>query len=286
MHFFGFSRNKKQFAGFVALFVVVLLLSILSQLPANWVLSKPFIKQAIEQKINPSQKLKILASRGTIWQGEVDLAIEKHVANNAKSASAISIGKIAWDLNLASLLITKLSADIDWQLGQSTLSAEVSTGIFSSMETRNLHVSDVNGVINLKDLMPKLAFKKVAESPITQNLAGLVGINHVEAEYLLQARWFSALESDFQIDELSVMNNVFPTLNLKANLQEERIKARLNGQKTGWQLNGTASLNKSYAYHLDLNLKATSEKELPDWAFLLQKKSAVNYVTKLQGRLF
>jgi len=286
MNYFRFNRSNKHVFGLIILFVAVLLLSILWQLPASWVLSKPAIKNAIEQKVNASQKLKITASRGTIWQGEADLAIENRSEKNGVSQDAFSVGKVSWKLHPMSLLLTKLSADIHWQLGQSALVGNVSMGVFSSAEKRKIHLSNAKGRIDLKDLMPKLKFNKITESPFTQNIQGQISFNYLDAEYIVQTRWFNALKSEIQVDGLLVMNNVFPRLDIQTDIEDESIQARLSGQQTNWNLHGTASLNRSYSYLLNLNLKVDSEKNLPDWAFAMQKKSALNYVTELQANLF
>ncbi|BCN94320.1 hypothetical protein THMIRHAM_21050 [Thiomicrorhabdus immobilis] len=286
MRTFRLGRKKRKIIGVASLFIVALFFSILSQLPANWLLSNPIVKSTIEQKINLTQNIKILASRGTVWQGEVDLAIEQKDSKIMATSNVIPIGKVSWDLQIMSLFITKLSADISWEFGQSVVSGELSTRVFSSIQSRKIHLSGVSGVVNLKDVISKLPVNKITASPIAPSLVGLVSINHLETEYLVQTKWFRVLQSAIQIDDLVVMNNKFPTVNLQVELQDERIQSRLDALQAGWKLDGVASLNKSYAYRLDLNLKADSEKELPDWAFLMQRKSAVNYVAKLQGRLF
>jgi len=274
--------SKKQAGLFALLFIAAVVISIVVQLPANWLLSQPSIKSAIERDINTTQQVKITASRGTIWQGELDLAIDDRAKGNGK----IPLGSVAFDLNLLSLLWADFSADIHWQLANSTLITTADIGLLSSSENRSVQLSDTQGGIKLDELMAKFDLPNLSQMPALQNLTGLVVVNQLDLVYGLNKRWFSALNADLQVDGLSVLNNDFPPIKLDATLQEKGVIANLNSEHKNWQLTGNGSLNPKKLYRFDLSVKASSADSLPDWAFLMRKKSAANYVAKFQGRLF
>ena len=274
--------SKKQIGLFALLFIVAVMISVVAQLPASWLLSQPSIKSAIERDINKTQQIKITASRGTVWQGELDLAIHNRVTTNGK----VSLGTVAFDLNLLSLLWADVSADIHWQLADSNLTSTADLGLLSSAENRSIELSDTQGVIQIDELLAKLNMPSLSQIPALQNLAGLVAINQLDFVYGLNSHWFSELNADLQVDGLSVLSNDFPSIKLDATLQEKGIIANLNSEHKAWQLTGNGSLSPKKLYRFDLSVKANSADSLPDWAFLMKKKSAANYVAKFQGRLF
>lgn len=274
--------SKKQMGLFALLFIAAVMISVVVQLPANWLLSKPSIKSAIERDISQTQEIKITASRGTVWQGELDLALNNRTTGNGK----VPLGTIAFDLNLLSLLWADFSADIHWQLANSNLTTTAGLDLLSSAENRSIEMSDTQGVIKLDELIAKLNMPNLSQMPVMQNLAGLVVINQLDLVYGLNSRWFSELNADVQVDGLSVLNNDFPPIKLDAALKEKGIIVSLNSEHKSWQLTGNGSLNPKKLYRFDLSVKANSADSLPDWAFLMKKKSAANYIAKFQGRLF
>lgn len=285
--------NKRKTAGLSVIFLVALLLSVIVQLPASWVLSQPTIKSAIEQRINSNSNLHILASRGTIWQGEVDLAIQTQNTrpgnlSSIKSSSAsnvISIGSLNWNWRLTSLLFNNIKMNLNWTLNQSNLTGLVSTQVFAAHAKRTIVFTDVSGVADLNHLIQKIPTLDISQLPMLQNLTGQVGVNELVGEYQLSENWFKSFTANLQVDSLTVMNNAFPRLAINATLEKDKIMARINGQQSSWSLTGAATLNKRLAYQVDFNLNAQSDNDLPDWAFLMRKKSATNYVSKLQGKL-
>lgn len=293
--------NKRKTAGLSVIFLAAFLLSVIVQLPASWVLSQPSIKSAIEQKINPNSSLHILASRGTIWQGEVDLAIQAYQTQITRPGNldsiksdltlnsannVISLGSLSWNWQLSSLFLNNIRMKLNWILNQSNLSGLVSTHLFATDDARTIEFTKVMGVTDLNHIIQKIPKSEMSQFPVLQNLAGLVNVNELAGEYQLKQNWFKSFTANLQVDSLKVMNNVFPRMTIKASLEKEKIMARINGQQKSWSLTGAASLNQRLAYQVDFNLNSQSENALPDWAFLMRKKSATNYVSKLQGRFF
>jgi len=274
--------SKKQIGLFALLFITAVMISVVVQLPANWLLSQPSIKSVIERDINKTQQVKITASRGTIWQGEIDLALHNRTTANGK----VSLGTVAFDLNLLSLLWADMSADIHWSLADSTLTTTADIGLLSSAENRSIQLSYTQGVIKLDELLAKLNMPNLSQMPALKNIAGLVVVNQLDLVYGLNSRWFSELNANVQVEDLSVLNNDFPPIKLDAALQEKGVIANLNSEHKNWQLTGNGSLSSKKLYRFDLSVKASSADALPDWAFLMRKKSAANYVAKFQGRLF
>ncbi|WEJ62514.1 type II secretion system protein N [Thiomicrorhabdus lithotrophica] len=274
--------SKKQIGLFALLFIAAVMISIVVQLPANWLLSQPSIKSVIERDINQTQQIKITASRGTIWQGEIDLALHNRTATNGK----VSLGTVGFDLNLLSLLWANMSADIHWYLAGSTIATTADLGMLSSSDNRSIELSDTQGVIKIDELLAKLNMPSLSRIPALQNIAGLVAINQLDLVYGLNSRWFSELNADLQVDGLSILNNDFPPIKLDAAFQDKGIVFNLNSEHKAWQLTGNGSLSPKKLYRFDLSVKANSADSLPDWAFLMQKKSAANYIAKFQGRLF
>jgi len=274
--------SKKQIGLFALLFIAAVMISIVVQLPANWLLSQPSIKSVIERDINQTQQIKITASRGTIWQGEIDLALHNRTATNGK----VSLGTVGFDLNLLSLLWANMSVDIHWYLADSTITTTADLGMLSSSDNRSIELSDTQGVIKIDELLAKLNMPSLSKIPALQNIAGLVAINQLDLVYGLNSRWFSELNADLQVDGLSILNNDFPPIKLDAAFQDKGIVFNLNSEHKAWQLTGNGSLSPKKLYRFDLSVKANSADSLPDWAFLMQKKSAANYIAKFQGRLF
>jgi len=123
------------------------------------------------------------------------------------------------------------------------------------------------------------------DARLMSKLPGLVSVNQLNGIYGLNKQWFTELDADLQVDNLSVMNNAFPAIKIQAGLERDKVLARITRQHQNWSLNGAASLTQQLAYSVDFNLNTQSEAVMPDWAFLMRKKSATNYVSKLQGRL-
>ncbi|GAB6069260.1 hypothetical protein JCM30760_03570 [Thiomicrorhabdus hydrogeniphila] len=272
------------------------LLFVLIQLPASWVLSQPSVKQLIEQPFNKtatqSNHIHILASRGTIWHGEVDLAIQTKITRPGKTeqrANSVindfSIGTVNWNWQLSSLLLNKLAMELNWNLASSNLTGLVSTQIFRSQESRSVLFKEVTGKANLSQLSQTIQLPKLATLPVLQNLSGLVSVNQLNGVYILNKHWFTALDADLQVDNLSVMNNVFSAIKIETEFEKEKVLARISSQHHNWSLNGVGSLTQQLIYTVDFNLNTQSEAVMPDWAFLMRKKSATNYVSRLQGRL-
>ena len=140
--------------------------------------------------------------------------------------------------------------------------------------------------IKLDELLTKLNLQNVSQTPALSSLAGLVVVNKLDFVYALNNRWFSEFDTDLQVDGLSVMNNAFPQMKITTELVGHSLQASLNSQDKAWVLTGGASLNAKYVYRMDLTVKANSEEFLPDWAYLMKKKSALSYTALFQGRLF
>ena len=288
--------NKNKWVGFSFLFGMAFLLFVLIQLPASWVLSQPSVKQLIEQSFNKtatqSSHIHILASRGTIWNGEVDLAIQTKITRPGKTAQIansvindFSIGRVNWNWQLSGLFLNKLAMDLNWNLANSNLTGLVSTQLFSSQTSRSVMFKEVIGKANLSQLSQNIQLPVFITSPVLQNLTGLVSVNQLNGVYVLNKHWFTGLDTDLQVDNLSVMNNVFPAIKIKTGFEKEKVLARISSQHHNWTLNGVASLTQQLIYSVDFNLNTQSEAVMPDWAFLMRKKSATNYVSRLQGRL-
>lgn len=274
--------SKKQTGVLAFLFVALVMIFIVVQLPLNWLLSQPSIQSVIERDINQTQQMKITASRGTIWQGEIDLALHNRTTANGN----MSLGTVAFDLNLLALFWADVSADIEWKLADSTLTTTADLSLLTGSDKRSIELSDTQGVLKLDALIAKLNIPSLSQMPAVQNLAGLVVINQLDLVYGVNDHWFSAFNADLQLEDFSVLNNAFPPIKFDADLQEKGLVANLNSEHKTWQLTGNGSLNPKKLYRFDLSVKANAVDSLPDWAFLMRKKSAANYVARFQGRLF
>jgi len=298
--------NNKRIIGLTILFVVTFLVSILINLPLNWLVSKPQIKQMLESKINASQHLKINSSRGTIWQGELDVSLVTNPHFNQISANTskpnpknMPLGIIQFHLNLLPLLWANLSADIDWQLNNASSSSELSsnslsdktllrghlsTSLLSSAQNQTLVWQTSKGQLQLDSLASKLIALEPDQAAVFQNIAGLVSIKQLTFEYKPQLNWFSAFDANLEFKDIKAMNNVFPPISLTSHLKDSQILSRLDGQTKDWTLTGEASLTKQLRYQVDLSVNAKDAKDLPDWAYLMNKKSKSNYNAKFVGR--
>lgn len=298
--------NNKRIIGLTILFAVTFLVSILINLPLNWLVSKPQIKQVFESKINASQHLKINSSRGTIWQGELDVGLVTNphfnqisVNTSKQNPNNMPLGIIHVHLNLLPLLWANLSADIDWQLNNVSSSSKppnkspsdktlvqghLSTSLLSSAQNQTIAWHTSKGQLQLDSLASKLIALGSEQAAVFQNIAGLVNIKQLTFEYKPQLNWFSAFKANLDFKDLKAMNNAFPPISVKSHLKETQILSRLEGQTKDWKLTGEASFTKQLRYQLDLSVNTKDAKDLPDWAFLMNKKSKLNYKAKFVGR--
>jgi hypothetical protein len=282
----GLSRRKTVL--FSLFFLIAVLISIMAQTPINWVLSHSSVKSAIEKNINPNQKLKITASQGTLWQGSLDLALVNiHPSQNKPNHSQpIQLGNITWNIQLINLLWANLSAQIDWRLGNSQLKGLSSINLLDSDSEKVLQLSDVTGSIDLKSVIHDANLSSKSLPPIISNISGYVLVNQLEASILLKQAWFSTLKGDLLINDLSIMNNEFTKMKIKADYIQEAMQLDLLSKNNAWELKGKANLKSNMRYSANFKLQVSANQKVPDWAFLMRKESATKYTSKIQGHLF
>lgn len=282
----GLSRRKTVL--FSLFFLIAVLISIMAQTPINWVLSHSSVKSAIEKNINPNQKLKITASQGTLWQGSLDLALVNiHPSQNKPNHSQpIQLGNITWNIQLINLLWANLAAQIDWRLGNSQLKGLSSINLLDSDSEKVLQLSDVTGSIDLKSVIHDANLSSKSLPPIISNISGYVLVNQLEASILLKQAWFSTLKGDLLINDLSIMNNEFTKMKIKADYIQEAMQLDLLSKNNAWELKGKANLKSNMRYSANFKLQVSANQKVPDWAFLMRKESATKYTSKIQGHLF
>lgn len=282
------SLSRRKTALFSLLFVIAVIISIVAQTPISWVLSHASVKSAIEKDINRTQQLKIVSSQGKLWKGNLDLAVlNKHSSQkNLNYSMPIQLGNIAWNLQLMDLLWADLAAQIDWRLGDSQLKGLSSVNLLDSDSERVLQITDVTGSFDLKAVIDDTKLSSESFFPIFNNISGHVLVNQLEASVLLKKAWFSTLTGDLLINNLSVMNNQFEKMEIKADYIQEAVQLVLLSKENAWELTGKANLKSNMSYSGRFKLKVSASQEVPDWAFLMRKESATKYSSEIQGRLF
>lgn len=260
-----------------AVFIVSLLVSVVVHLPAAWVLNQPEIKSTFSKPILKTKQVQLGAINGSVWQGSTRVKLHDRVTKQQ-----VDVGQVSWSFKPMSLVWLDLAVDLQWKYADSTLKGELSSNVMSAKE--QLKLSDLTGELVMQQVVGLLNLKQKPSAAMLQNMQGQVKVEGVNTTLDIQKAWPTALSGQLTITNLDVMENRFPTITVRTGLNEQRVQASLLSEAPNWNLTGDVFLMPNSRYQSNLVLKAQDEQSLPDWAFLMRKKSPTHYVSQLTGR--
>ncbi len=259
------TRGKKNIVLGVSVFVLVLVASLLTHLPAAWVIGQ----QSVQSQLKASG-VKLSAVDGTVWNGSVHIRYRNS-----------ELGELSWSLQPLSLLFLNLNAELNWQYQASLLSGQVQSALLSATE---LQLQDVKGELVATDVLnlSKGVVRLPPSMSMLEDMSGTVNIASLNSVIDLQRLWPKGLQATATVNGLNLMGNQFPQIALNASQPDSqgKIVGQLTGEGSNWNLTGKVELQSPSKYHGQLEVKAASERDLPDWAFVMQKKSPTHYLTR------
>lgn len=254
-------KSKKQFSPIIALFVVTLLLSLTVHIPAGWLLQNDIVKQAMQ-----SNGVELNGVTGTVFTGQANLNYQGRF-----------VGQVEWHIKPLELVMLNASADVKWMYQTSAADGQLNVSLFSPHE---VGLQNLKGALFVHDLS-QLALPYLSQySTFVKDAQGRLDITRTQMIFDTDQQWFNGFSLNAQAEKLALMGNQFPTLEVTGQQSEESGEVRFavtGGEEGAWSLQLDSSLSPGFIQQGQLDLKAVSEKQLPDWAFTLRKRSPTHY---------
>ena len=256
-------------------FGLVLALSMLIHVPANWVLSHASIKNSLLEK-----GLIVEQVQGSIWNGSLQLIYQPKLAASTKDQE---LGKINWQFKPMPLLWLDGAIAMQWQYQDSAITADIDSSL---LELKKVQVRELAGAVKISDAVPLLM--NVLPPTMRRNMQllqtanGDFKITQAQALIDLQLMQPVELQAQAQVIEFEFMGNRLPIIELDAEQAagSSALEVSLLSKAQNWNLQGLFSSANWQDFSGELNLKAASSQDLPDWAFALRKKSDTHYFAR------
>jgi hypothetical protein len=249
-------------------FITVLLGSLLVHIPAGFVAQTSAVKAQLD-----NAGVTVSSTTGTLWNGSANLRYKQQ-----------SLGELKWNLQAMSLLMLKADLNFNWQLKNSELKGDINTGL---LNLENLDLVNIEGVVQLDQAMQIAQNINPKIPSLLSGLAGKLEIENLDTSIDLHNRWPKKLQAETKLTGLNFMGNQFPSTKLslqQAEAELSPIDTSILGEGKGWNLTGQLQLNPKLNYSGDIEVKAATENSLPDWAFLMPRKSPTHYSMQVNGR--
>lgn len=221
----------------------------------------------ITDLLNENSPVTIQGVSGTLWQGTAySITVEN-----------IQLKKTEWSFSPWQLFTGKLSTDINTNLLDNNISAEVGTSLL--------------GRYFINDLSAKISASEVAELaniPFAQ-LAGTITINIEHAQWKQGETPLATGEINWKDASITVADTAsLGNINIILSESEQQLNAEIKNQGGDLKIAGTAELSEETKYSVDVKLSptATANNNLKQSLGLFAKRqSNGEYVLKKSGSL-
>lgn len=253
--------------GFIfALFIVVFLVSLAVNTPASLVLKNTMVEKAMAQ-----QGLELKNPQGSIWDGQVELFLQQN--NNP------SIGQVHWQLNPWQLFLLKIDADTQWHYKTSTVAGNL---VVKMLSPQKLRANDFKGQLLLPDVLELAKTQIPSAMQMMQSAQGRIDIISLNGAFDIANNSPIELQTKAEVVNFELLENKLPTIEIKAQqIEKEPLNIVLLSEAEKWNLQGEFTSQDWLRYRGELNLKASSANDLPEWAYALQKKTPTHYFLRL-----
>lgn len=206
---------------------------------------------------------------GSIWKGSAEQMI---LPDNT------TIDNLHWSINLSSLLLATLSADINGSIKQQNIVGNIAINALG-----NIRVTDVRARIDAA------VVQELAQLPLGE-LAGHFNINIQSLEFNPQGLPIITADLKWKNAKFTVLETVdlgFIDLSIKPG-DDNQLIAKISNKKGQLNIDGEIILNSDNNY--DLNLRITPEKNVSDnirqtLAMFSRRQTNGSYLIKRKGNL-
>lgn len=251
----------KVYWGRVALVMLVVLVSFIWHLPANWVWQQSGLKKQF-----PSD-LSLSAIKGVWWQGQTTIHWQDK-----------TVGRIDWQWQPSHLFKGALTVDLKLSAPQNQLSMQ------AALTLDSLRLDSISGSVKMAKLadIPALALLDQAQGEVVLKTLSL----SLPRESLQgQQPWPSEVSGQVALVDFSAMGMHLPLVEATPSLDENGLTLSVNGKGKGWQLSGQTWLSPKRIFAHDLTLTADAPASMPDWVGLMMRQTQpTTAVLKARGR--
>lgn len=249
-------------------FLLVLLLSLIVHIPANWVLQQPLVKDSLQQS-----NIQLTQAQGTIWSGSANITLSSNRQSNLQS-----IGRLEWQLEPFNLLLLKLAYQTHWQLKESQLHAMLEVPLLASDE---LHASHIHGELSIENLMPVVSGILSTSMQMVSGAQGQLSVLPSRAVLNMQQAMPLEVEGKATLSNFNFMENRLPAVEITLKqAMGETAKLAMLGSADSWNLQGEFTSDNWQQFSGEIHVKAQSAQAIPDWAFALRKKTPTHYIAR------
>lgn len=247
-------------------FIVVFLVSLLVNTPASWLLKNAVVQQAIAQ-----QGLSLKNPQGTIWNGQTELFLQQK--------NEQPLGRTSWQLNPWQLFLLKVDVDVQWLYKTSKLTGNLTT---SAMSLDRINFREIAGKLSLPEVLELAKGRLPNTMQMLQSAQGQIEIVSLNGEFDTSTNSPVEIQGQAQVVNFELLQNQLPTIEVEAQqLVQEPLRVSLLGEAKKWNLQGEFTSQDWFRYRGELNVKATSANDLPEWVYTLQKRTPTHYFLRL-----
>jgi hypothetical protein len=248
--------------------VLVLMISFLRAMPMNFFLGNVQSHMTLPMALSEIE--------GTLWQGSAVVrpgqmeTLSKDIQLGLQTLPPLLV---AWHNQLNWPLKTALDTRSDWF--KSTSQLDVTQEGVQGFQIQ----AEAIDLVTLSQAVPlqNLPFKPESGTLMISDLSSRIA-----------DQWLDKLEGKGAISALKMMGVSMPMIYWQLNQEEgsRTIEIRLDSEQKGqWRLTGQGAVTESRRFQFEFSLKLTKADAIPDWAYVMQRKSALEYVAKFQGKL-
>jgi len=255
--------NKKSVFGWSLLFIVMLVISLLIQTPAAWVLSNKTVTAQLGKA-----GIELSSVEGSVWNAKADLFVKKQYS-----------GQVSWQLNALNLLWLNTDVDVQWQFHNSKLQSHLNISMLNPAQAQ---IEATSGHVNIDEMVDLAANHLPPQLAMVKEAKGGIEITQFDTMLDLNSGKTQNLKAQADVKDLALIGNVFKLIKLDAQQAEkgQTIKGNILSEGQTWNLTGEFILPNLKSYQGQVEVKAASEEDLPDWAFMMRKKSPTHYTLR------
>lgn len=246
--------NKKSLAGWIVLFLLVLLVSLLYHLPANWFVKQTQLLDRLPKNVQVSE------IEGRIWQGAMRLSLKKGNQD---------IGRLHWELSPWSFFGLNVKAQMRLDQAQGGAHWALSA---SMLNPQSVHLEALEGQWPLQSLMPLMP-PSISVLAGSAGAKGQLSLDQVDLQWALDKNWPTSVQGSVNLNGVDLMGVQIPKLKIEPELADQSLTLKLNGGGDGWQIGGASKLTPKSFNH-QVTIRADQPAKMPSWVELFMRRNS------------